>query len=60
LTVVLSVASLLIYPLFSYQGTETWWLFNLRSVFVWAAPVLLFVAWERIGRARGRRLGASP
>jgi hypothetical protein len=60
LTVVLSVASLLIYPLFGYQGTETWWLFNLRSVFVWAVPVLLFVAWERIGRARGRRLGASP
>jgi hypothetical protein len=55
LTLVVSVASLLIYPLFGYQGTQWWWLFNLRSVFVWALPVLLFGAWEWIGRTRKRQ-----
>jgi hypothetical protein len=55
LTLVVSIASLLLYPLFGYQGTQEWWLFNLRSVFVWAVPGGLFVTWELIGRPRMQR-----
>jgi hypothetical protein len=54
LTVSVSIGSLLIYPLFGYQGTEAWWAYNLRSILVWLVPVLVFVAWDRFRRARSR------
>jgi hypothetical protein len=59
LTLLLSVSSLLIYPLFGYQGTEAWWAFNFRSLVVWLVPTLLFLVWECRSRVRNRRFSAA-
>ena len=46
LTLIFSASSLLIYPLFGYQGTQAWWVFNLRSLAVWVLPLILFCVYE--------------
>ena len=57
LTLLLTASSLLIYPLFGYQGTEMWWGFNYRALVVWVLPLIG-------GRARSSqrwsRVVASP
>ncbi|MFN0072216.1 MAG: glycosyltransferase 87 family protein [Chloroflexota bacterium] len=41
LTVLLSLSSLLLYPLFGFQGTDLWWAFNYRALAVWVVPLLV-------------------
>ncbi len=55
LTLILSASSLLIYPLFSYQGTDMWWAFNFRSAVVWVFPVIAWWVSERMLESRNRR-----
>jgi hypothetical protein len=59
LTLILSASSLLIYPLFGYQGTQAWWVFNLRSLVVWVLPLMLFCVYEIVILTRGAHATAG-
>lgn len=52
LALTLSASSLLVYPLFGYQGSELWWLFNLRSLAVWLIPTVAVIILHRRTRRK--------
>ncbi len=57
LTLLLTASSLLIYPLFGYQGTEMWWGFNYRALVVWVLPLIVWWASKGAPQRRSQRRG---
>jgi len=57
LTLLLTTSSLLIYPLFGYQGTDIWWGFNYRALVAWVLPLIVWEASEGVPRRWSRRRG---
>ena len=56
LTLILTASSLLIYPLFSYQGTDMWWGFNFRGAGV-GVPGDRLVGERKSSESRNRHRG---
>lgn len=50
LVIVLTAGVLTIYPATGYQGSEHWWVYNLRAIPAFVLPVVVFLIWERLRR----------